>query len=162
MGSSKLLYFYLYRQNQSNYSTIAVGLKRTKSKGDGAGDQKKDGTKRGVKTGAGVKRASIKKVVSTALHKSPRKGVQQARRNLCFDKSPRKRVATPVKKAKTTPLKLTPGKRHRIIVPNTPVAKLIRRKSDGNRSISDTPDKHAEPYLSSTFATRSEFYSDNR
>ena len=49
------------------------------------------------------KRSAAKKVVSTKLHKSPQKALQRARRNLCFDKSPRKRVTvagvtTPQKK----------------------------------------------------------------
>lgn len=109
--------------------------------------------------GAAGRRSSIKKAVAT-LTKPVRKSVQQARRNLSFDKSPKKKIATP-KKSRMTPVKLTPAKRHRILIPDTPATKNLRRKSDGNRSISDTPDKKVSSYLNIT-GTQSEFYSDNR
>ncbi len=110
--------------------------------------------------GAAGRRSSIKKAVAT-LTKPVRKSVQQARRNLSFDKSPKKKIATPQKKSRMTPIKLTPAKRHRILIPETPSIKNLRRKSDGNRSISDTPDKKVSSYLNIT-GTQSEFYSDNR
>ena len=60
-------------------------------------------------------------------------------------KSPRKNLAltTPSKARKFTPnkSKLTPGKQHRVLCPETPPHQGARRKSDGNTSIGETPDK---------------------
>ena len=39
-----------------------------------------------------------------------------------------------------TPAKLTPGKKHHILAPETPVAKNGRRKSDGTQVVDESPD----------------------
>ena len=96
-----------------------------------------------------ARRHSSKK--KTLAHKSPKKTKQMVKRNLNFEdgrsrspdktaKSPRKNVAvtTPSKARK---IKMTPGKRHRVLCPETPTAKVHRRKSDGNTSIAETPEK---------------------
>ena len=60
-------------------------------------------------------------------------------------KSPRKKIAvtTPSKARKFTPSKskLTPGKQHRVLCPETPTHRNMKRKSDGNTSVAETPDK---------------------
>ena len=123
---------------------------------------KKGGVKEKGRGAASKRVSSKKRVISSSLHKSPRKALQLARRNLCFDKSPKKKMTTPVKKSKMTPQKMTPGKSHRVMVPDTPTNKLARRKSDGNTSISDTPDKKIASFLNVTFEQRSQFYTNNR
>ena len=89
--------------------------------------------------------------------KSPRKTKQMVKRNLNFDgsgktpdrgKSPRKKVSvtTPSKARKyqgSRPVR-TPGKTHRILCPETPANKVKRRKSDGNTSVAETPEKTEE------------------
>ena len=88
-----------------------------------------------------------KKLLASA--KSPKKTKAMVKRNLSFGfddgkskspnnvmaaKSPRKNVSvtTPSKSRK---VKFTPGKRHRVLCPETPTSKVSRRKSDGNTSI---------------------------
>jgi len=95
---------------------------------------------------------STKKSKVVAVSKSPKKAVsnvKMVRRNLGFDelpssskKSPRKAVKlkTP-SKARRTPVKLTPGKQHRLLVPETPFRKKRQSKSDGVVSVAETPDK---------------------
>ena len=81
--------------------------------------------------------------------KSPRKTKLMVKRNLAFEdgkpeqmslsasKSPRKllTVTTPSKARKfaAARVRMTPGKQHRILCPETPQHKISRRKSDGNR-----------------------------
>ena len=59
----------------------------------------------------------------------------------------RSAVATPSKKGlrctpkkRATPRKLTHGKQHRMLAPETPTNKIIRRKSDGQLRVPETPD----------------------
>merc|ERR1719436_180540 len=100
-------------------------------------------------------RVSSKKKLLAA--KSPKKTKQMVKRNLNFDggsgkspdksKSPRKNVCvtTPSKARRYHSSKLrTPGKTHRILCPETPASKVKRRKSDGNTSVAETPEKADE------------------
>ena len=155
-------------------------IKEAYKKSSRAVPTKKVGVKEKTRQAIASKRESARKNLSENQHntaKSPtKKAVHQARRNLCFDKSPMKKISgmtaasstTPTKKSaksRQTPQKLTPGKRHRIMVPVTPTHKNNRRKSDGNRSIVETPDKGergTKSLLSKSFGQKSSFYSDNR
>ena len=109
-----------------------------------------------VTTGRMITKSMLSAKKRLSPHKSPRKTKQTVRRNLTFDdgkhrspvlpqKSPRKNLAltTPSKARKFTPnkLKLTPRKQHRVLCPETPHHRGARRKSDGNTSIGETPDK---------------------
>jgi len=109
-----------------------------------------------VTTGRMITKSKLSAKKRHLPHKSPRKTKQMVKRNLTFDdgkhrspvlphKSPRKNLAvtTPSKARKYTPhkSKLTPGKQHRVLCPETPHHKGARRKSDGNTSIAETPDK---------------------
>ena len=101
------------------------------------------------------KKVNSAKKPRAAASKSPKKAssssnMKMVRRNLGFEelgpslgkKSPRKAVKmkTP-SKARRTPVKLTPGKQHRLLVPETPFRKNRQRKSDGVVSVAETPDK---------------------
>ena len=102
-------------------------------------------------------RLSSKKRLLT--QKSPKKTKQMVKRNLNFEssknkspdkfaKSPRKNVSvtTPSKARKFSgsKIKFTPGKKHRVLCPETPTHKKSR-KSDGNTSIAETPEKMMTP-----------------
>ena len=99
-------------------------------------------------------RLSAKKKL-LASGKSPKKTKQMVKRNLSFGfddgnkskspnvkaaKSPRKAVAVTTP-SKSRRVKFTPGKRHRVLCPETPTSKVTRRKSDGNTSVAETPEK---------------------
>ena len=126
---------------------------------------------RQINNGAGSKERKNLKVVTTfrmmtkpelsakkkhIFHESPRKTNNMVKRNLTFDdvedrspflpdKLPRKQlsVTTPSKARKFTPhkSKSSPGNQHKVLCPETPIHKVVRRKSDGNFSIAGTPDK---------------------
>ena len=100
-------------------------------------------------------RVSGKKKLAGA--KSPKKTKQMVKRNLNFDgsgkspdrgKSPRKKISvtTPSKarKYQSSRSLRTPGKTHKILCPETPASKVRRRKSDGNTSVAETPEKTEE------------------
>ena len=100
-------------------------------------------------------RVSGKKKLAGA--KSPKKTKQMVKRNLNFDgsgkspdrgKSPRKNISvtTPSKarKYQSSRSLRTPGKTHKILCPETPASKVRRRKSDGNTSVAETPEKTEE------------------
>ena len=54
-------------------------------------------------------------------------------------------MTTPSKVRRYDSSKLrTPGKTHRILCPETPASKVKRRKSDGNTSVAETPEKAEE------------------
>ena len=112
---------------------------------------------------------STKKSKVVAVSKSPKKAasnVKMVRRNLGFDelpssskKSPRKAVKlkTP-SKARRTPVKLTPGKQHRLLVPETPFRKKRQSKSDGVVSVAETPDKGIGATKAGSLRRKASFY----
>ena len=104
-----------------------------------------------VTTGRMAARSRLSTKKKLLASKSPKKTKQMVKRNLNFEdgrakspckgaKSPRKNVSvmTPSKSRK---VKFTPGKRHRLLCPETPSSKVARRKSDGNTSVAETPEK---------------------
>merc|ERR1712142_804890 len=112
-----------------------------------------------VTTGRMITKSRLSARKKTLHHKSPRKTKQMVKRNLTFDdgkhrspvlpmKSPRKNIAviTPskVRKYASTKGKMTPGKQHRVLCPETPSHRGGRRKSDGNTRIAVTPDKGSQ------------------
>ena len=115
------------------------------------------------------KLTSAKKSKVAAVSKSPKKAVsnvKMVRRNLGFDelpslgkKSPRKAVKlkTP-SKVRRTPVKLTPGKRHRLLVPETPFRKKRHSKSDGVVSVAETPDKGIGATKAGSLRRKASFY----
>ena len=113
---------------------------------------------------------SAKKSKVAVVSKSPKKAasnVKMVRRNLGFDelpsssskKSPRKSVKlkTP-SKARRTPVKLTPGKQHRLLVPETPFRKKRQSKSDGVVSVAETPDKGIGATKAGSLRRKASFY----
>merc|ERR1719318_2420541 len=69
-------------------------------------------------------------------HKSPRKKGSSPIINI--GKSPRKNCSfTPSKARRRTPQKMTPGKVHRVLAPETPKVKNSKLKSDGLTSIAE-------------------------
>merc|ERR1712142_42038 len=112
-----------------------------------------------VTTGRMITKSKLSAKKRHLPHKSPRKTKQMVKRNLTFDdgkhrspvlpmKSPRKNIAviTPskVRKYASTKGKMTPGKQHRVLCPETPSHRGGRRKSDGNTRIAVTPDKGSQ------------------
>ena len=125
---------------------LTVGSRRLERKG---GKTVTTGRMAATKT-----RLSAKKKL-LASGKSPKKTKQMVKRNLSFGfddgnkskspnvkaaKSPRKAVAVTTP-SKSRRVKFTPGKRHRVLCPETPTSKVTRRKSDGNTSVAETPEK---------------------
>ena len=119
-------------------------------------------------TGRMVNRSKLNNKKKLAL-KSPKKTKQMVKRNLNFDgdksrspekqvstsKSPRKNVSvtTPskVRRYQMSKVRFTPGKRHKVLCPETPTHKVQRRKSDGNTSVAETPEKMMEVYSQCQF-----------
>ena len=132
----------------------------------------------------GVKSSDKSKSAPNSSSRADRAACRGAKRNLDFDsvavggdrrKSPRKRAAittlsTPAKKRQmvTPKKKLTPGKRHAVLVPETPTAKDLgrredaqllpgchgerasaasrRRKTDGTTQVKESPDLRSAKY----------------
>ena len=128
---------------------------------------KQHGTTGRMVTKRKVTSAKKSKVV---VAKSPKKAisnVKMVRRNLGFDelpssnkgKSPRKAVKlkTP-SKVRRTPVKLTPGKQHRLLVPETPFRKKRQSKSDGVVSVAETPDKGIGATKAGSLRRKASFY----